>query len=91
MFVVIIKNKVRLEGKEDYLKASKLFAGDMKNVEGCCDALVLDSIDENDVVVNLELWNSKEDFDRYDGSVFMKHKSNLKPNFLGNTTELYNL
>ncbi len=91
MFVVIIKNKVNLSGKKEYIDESLLFAQDMEKVNGCMHSYVLESNDQEDIVVNLEMWESKEAYDKYDGSVFLKHKAKLKPYFLGNTTETYNV
>lgn len=89
MFVVLVKNKVELECLSDYIQVSKKFAQDMNNVEGCTMAKVLTSSTEKDIVTNLEIWESKEAYDKYDGSIFLKYKPELKKGFLGNTTETY--
>ncbi|MCD7840321.1 MAG: antibiotic biosynthesis monooxygenase [Erysipelotrichaceae bacterium] len=89
MFVVIIKNKVSLLGKQKYIEESLLFAQDMEEVNGCMHSYVIESNEQEDIIVNLEIWESKEAYEKYDGSVFFKHKAKLKPYFLGNTTETY--
>ncbi|MDO4467529.1 MAG: antibiotic biosynthesis monooxygenase family protein [Bacillota bacterium] len=86
--IVLIKNKVRLEGKKVYIEASKKMAKETEKVDGCISSTVLLS-DVEDEVINLEVWKSKEAFDKYDGSAFLKYKAELKPNFLGNTTEIF--
>lgn len=87
--VVVITNKVKLEGKNAYIEASKKMAKETEEVEGCICSKVLLS-DVEDEVINLEVWESKEKFDQYDKSAFFKYKAELKPNFLGNTTKIYN-
>ncbi len=89
MYIVVIKNKVKENCEEAYFEVSKRFAEDMKKVEGCSDAYVLKSLDEKDVIVNVEHWVSKSAKDADDGSVFLKYKPELKPLFLSNTAEEY--
>ncbi|WP_315110719.1 antibiotic biosynthesis monooxygenase family protein [Clostridium intestinale] len=89
MFVVIVKNKVKVEGKEEYIDVSRKFASDMTKVDGCIDAKVLVSNQEEDVVLNYELWESEEVFKKYDGSVFLKYKPELREYFIGNITETF--
>lgn len=89
MYIVVIKNKVKENCEEAYYEVSKRFAEDMKQVEGCSDAYVLKSLDEKDVIVNVEHWVSKSAKDADDGHVFLKYKPELKPLFLLNTAEEY--
>lgn len=89
MYIVVIKNKVKENCEEAYYEVSKRFAEDMKQVEGCQDAYVLKSLEQKDVIVNVEHWASKEAKEADNGSVFLKYKSELKPLFLSNSAEEY--
>ncbi len=86
--VVLITNKVKLEGKNAYIEASKKMAKETELVDGCVRSIVLLS-DVEDEVINLEIWESKDKFEQYDNSAFLKYKSELRPNFLGNTVKIY--
>lgn len=90
MYICLIKNKVSPDHITEYLEGAKAFAEDMKSVDGCVDAYIMQSDLDKDIVVNVEVWRSKEDKTNDDGSVFLKHKPNLRPYFLGNEFESYN-
>lgn len=89
MYIVVVKNKIKQEKKLEYISDARLFAKDMMRVDGCTYADVLVSQDDADVVVNIEIWESKSVYEAYDGHVFLNHKERLKPNFISNTTEYY--
>lgn len=91
MYIILVKNKIKQEKKMDYIYASRLFAKDMLQVDGCTHAYVLESLDEEDVVVNVEIWESKSIYEAYDGHIFLNHKETLKPNFISNTIEHYSI
>lgn len=89
MYLCLIKNKVCPEHIQQYIEAARAFAQDTKTVKGCIDAYIMQDAQNEDIIVNVELWKSKEDKDQDDGSVFLKHKPNLRPFFLGNEFEAY--
>lgn len=91
MYIVIVKNKVKQSKKPEYMRDTRLFAEEMKKVTGCKNTYVLASADYEDVVVNVEVWESKRVYEEYDGHIFLKYKKKLKPNFISNTTESYML
>lgn len=89
MFVVIVKNKVNIKGREQYIKTSRKFAQDMKEVKGCVEAKVLISLHDNETVVNYEVWKTQSHYENYDGKVFLKYKKALKEHFISNVSEMY--
>ena len=91
MYIVLVKNKVNKSKKTEYMRDSQLFAEEMKEVAGCKDTYVLTSADYEDVIVNVEVWESKYVYEQYDGHVFLKYKEKLKSNFISNTIETYTL
>lgn len=91
MYIVIVKNKVKQSKKSEYMRHSRLFAEEVKRVAGCKNTYVLASVDYEDIVVNVEIWESKNAYEQYDGHVFLKYKEKLKPDFISNTTEIYML
>ena len=91
MFVVLVKNKVKLEEKEKYIKVSKKFAQDMKQVTGCLDACVWESKEQSDCVVNYELWQDEESYLAQDHEIFSRYKQDLKKGFLSNISETYKI
>ena len=91
MFAVIVRNKVNVEGKQEYIEISKKFAKEMVQVEGCIESKVLVSNLEQDSVINFELWRSEADFQNYNGEIFLKYKPELKKYFLGNETETFKM
>lgn len=89
MYILVIKNTIKENGINDYVEVSKKMAEDTKKIEGCIDSIVcIDTVEKN-CVVNIEMWTSKEAFEKYDGSAFLKYKVELKKNFMGNTTSIF--
>ena len=91
MYICLIKNKVSSNHIQEYLEGAKAFAHDMKLVDGCINTYIMQDDLQKDIVVNVEIWKSKKDKDKDDGSVFLKHKSNLRPYFISNEIETYNI
>lgn len=86
MYIVITRNIVKNDGIDDYIKVSKKFAEDVKKEKGCIDSIVCIDDEKSNCVVNIETWQNKEAFERYDGSAFLRYKSELKKNFISNTS-----
>lgn len=89
MYILVIKNIVKENGINEYIEVSKKMAEDTKKIAGCIDSIVcIDNVEKN-CVVNIETWESKEAFEKYDGSAFLKYKVELKKNFIGNKTSIF--
>ena len=89
MYIIMIKN-IAKEGMEtEYKNVSIQMMEDMKSLEGCIDARVLQSEENPNVIVDEIIWKSKDASKIDDGSIFMKYKPQLKPLFVSNTTETY--
>lgn len=89
MYIVITKNIVKEDGINNYIEVSKKFAEDTKKQEGCIDAIVCKDTSLDNCVVNIETWRSKDIFEAYDGNAFLKHKVELKKNFISNTSLIF--
>lgn len=89
MYIVITKNIVKEDGIKDYIEVSKKFVEDTAKQEGCIEAMVGRDKSINNCVVNFEKWKSKEAFEAYDGSAFLKYKAELKKNFISNTSLMF--
>ena len=89
MYIVMVRN-IAKEGMEtEYRDISKRMMEEMKELEGCVDARVLQAEEQASVIIDEIVWEDKEGSRIDDGSIFMKYKSQLKPLFLKNTTETF--
>lgn len=89
MYILITKNIVKEDGINDYIEVSKKFAEDTKKQKGCIDAIVCKDTNLDNCIINIETWESKEIFEAYDGNAFLKHKVELKKNFISNTSLIF--
>ena len=87
MYIQSVDNQVKEEMKAIYIETAKKFAEDsMQNDEGCLKMEVLEDVLRPDHVFIVSTWDSREHMDH--AEAFLRHKANLKPAFLGNTTTI---
>lgn len=91
MYIVMITNTVKAGSEEAYKKGSAAFMEEMKTVEGCLNTQVWQNSTDSCEIVNVLVWQSEEAAKADDGSVFMKHKPQLRPHFVTNTVQTYTL
>lgn len=91
MFICVIKNEVQENHIQDYIKVTKQFADEIKNIPGCIKTIVLQDMVNKNVVVNVEIWDSQESKEKDSGNIFKKYKPELKKYFLSNQTETYTI
>lgn len=90
MILQIVDNYIRKDMKDEYLKAAIAFANDSeKNDKGCLGVDVYCQADDDSHVFIISKWKNKDDMNN--SSTFLKHKANLKPAFISNTTTILNL
>ncbi len=89
MYIVVIENTAKKDCIEEYKLASQKFMNEMKTLPGMIDAEVWQDNTHSEQILNVMLWDSQEASKIDDGSVFLKHKSELKPYFVTNTMRTY--
>lgn len=89
MYYVLIKNTVKEDKAEEYAEVSKRFGAQMESLPGCLRFEVIRSEQSPKVIANLICWESREAAQADDGSTFLAFKPELKPLFMGNTTETF--
>lgn len=87
MLVQIVDNQVILEKKADYVAAAKAFAQDASaNDAGCLGMNVwLDTVRPDHVFI-VSKWVDAASMEA--SQSFLRHKKDLKPCFVGNTTTI---
>lgn len=88
MYIVLIRNKILEDHRNEYIEESKRMTEDMNNLDCCISSYVLEN-KKPDEVLNLTIWESEEAFEKHNLEIFLKHKPGLKPYFVRNTTEVY--
>lgn len=89
MYIIVIKNTAKEGFAQEYREASVRFMNEMKSLPGLIDAQVWQDNNDQNQILNVIFWESKEAAKADDGSLFMKYKPELKPYFVTNTTQTY--
>ena len=89
MYYVLIKNVAHEGEAEAYAEVSKRFGAAMEQQPGCLGFEVIQSVQDPQVIANHIRWESREAAAADDGSTFLAFKGELKPLFVSNTTETF--
>lgn len=69
MFIRVVSVKVQEDKLEEFKRIySEEIIPELKSVEGCQNAYLIESINEDDDYISLTVWNSKENADDYESS-----------------------
>lgn len=86
----IVQNKVKLDCRSAYIEGAKQFTHDLRQLAGCRNASVLEDTTDQQNVVILSEWSDEKSMQAdCVMQTFLKHKPDLKPYFISNTTLVF--